>query len=341
MKKILSLLLIAVLACTALVSCSDDGVPDGMKSATALGEPFVLYVPESFILNTSSGISSAYLNAVDSSVMVTARYYTPSEEASITIENYMNMCADSYAMRLENFRKTSEVAGEMLGGEDARRLEYIFTKEDKTYTAIQRTAKWQGDFVTLNIYTTGNAYELYGDYITAIVDNFTLAKRDDSADVLVTDKKTPEGMRIASSEIVEYRLYVPKAWVCNPNSGVSEAYHPETRANVTVTSFSPNDEVKGKTLAEYCDYCVSEYEKTVNGFSIVEKVAGDTKAAGKDTMLLTFTSEYDGVSYKICQVMFYAAEYDLFYTMTYTATAEDFDTHFEDFRAMVSAFCFR
>ncbi len=340
MKKILSLLLIIALVCTALVSCSDEEVPDGMKSATVLGEPFVLYVPESFVLNTASGISSAYLSAVDSSITVSARYYTPSED--IELEEYMNTCADSYAMRLEGFRKTSDIAGETLGGEDARRLEYVFTKDGKTYTAIQRTALWRGDFVSLNIYTTGESIEeLYGEYLSDILDNFKLVEKDGSDDFFLTDDKTPEGMRIASSDIVEYRLYVPEAWTCNPNSGSSEAYHPETRANVTVTSFSPNEEVKGKTLAEYADYCISEYEKTVNSFEVVEKVSGDVKAADKETVFLTFTAEYDGISYKICQVMFYAGEYDLFYTMTYTATAEDFDTHLDDFSAMISAFCFR
>ncbi len=341
MKKILSLILVFIMICSALVSCGDSETPEGMKSATLPGEPFVLYVPENFVLNTESGISSAYLNAVDSSVTVTARYYTPSEGSSLTLESFMNTCADSYAMRLESFRKTSDVSGETLGGEDARRLEYIFTKDGKTYTAIQRTAEFGGDFVSLNIYTTGDAYELYGEYITAVLENFKLVEKDGSADLLVTDKKTPEGMRIASSDIVEYRLYVPKNWVCNPNSGVSEAYHPETKANVTLTSFSPNDEVKGKTLAEYCDYCVSQYEKTVNGFEVVEKVSGDIKAAQKDTILLTFTSEYDGVLYKTRQVMFYAGEYNLYYTITYTVLVEDFDTHLDDLRTMISAFCFR
>ena len=339
MKKIISLLLVLMLICSALVSCSDDGAPDGMKSATVSGEPFVLYVPETFTENTSSGLSSAYYVALENSVIVTARYYTPSEE--ISLDEYMNMCAESYAMRLDDFRKTSEVAGDMLGGEDARRLEYKMTKDEKTYTVIQRTTKWQGDFVSLNLYATGSAFDVYADYISDIVTSFTLKEKDKSADVLLTDDKTPEGMRIASSDIVEYRLYVPTAWVCDPNSGVSEAYIPEARANVTVTSYSPDAAVNGKTISEYCDFCVDEYKKTVSGFTEIEIAASDIKVAGKDTLVLTFGAEYDGVSYKISQIMFYASEYNLYYSMTYTATADDFDAHLDDFFAMASAFCFR
>ena len=340
MKKTLSIILIIMLVGTMLVSCSGDDAPDGMKSATAVGEPFILYVPQSFIDNTSSGISSAYLEGIDSSITVSARYYTPSEE--MTLESYMNKCTDSYNARLESFRKTSEIVGDTLDGKDARRLEYIFTKDGVSYTAVQRTVAFGGDFVSLNIYTAGNNIEeLYGEYLTAIVENFRLVERDGTDNVFLTDKKTPEGMRIASSDIVEYRLYVPENWVCNPNSGASEAYHPETMANVTVTSFSPTDEVKGKTLSEYADYCVAEYEKTVGGFDLVEKVASDVKVAGKDAMLITFTAEYEGVSYKLRQIVFHAREYDLYYSITYTATSDSFDAHLDDLSAMISAFCFR
>ncbi len=339
MKRIISLLLVLIIICAAFVSCSDGEVPDGMKSATVSGEPFVLYVPETFTSNTASGLSSAYYVALDNSVMVTARYYTPTEE--MTIDDYMNLCAESYAMRLSDFRKTSEIAGDTLGGEDARRLEYKMTKDEKTYTVIQRTTKWQGDFISLNLYATGSAFDVYGDYIAEVVENFRLKEKDKSADVLLVDEKTPEGMRIASSDIVEYRLYAPTEWACDPNSGVSEAYHPETCANVTVTSYSPDATVNGKTISEYCDYCVDEYKETIGGFAEIERASDGIKVAGKDTVILTFGAEYDGISYKIRQVMFYAPEYNLYYTMTYTATAEDFDAHLDDFTSMVSAFTFR
>ena len=339
MKKIISLLLALIVICAALVSCSDDGAPDGMKSATVSGDPFILWVPENFTSNTESGISSAYYMSLENSVIVTARYYTPVEEMSL--EEYMNKCAESYALRLEDFRKTSEVAADILGGEKASRLEYKMTKDEVVYTVIQRTAEWKGDFVSLNLYTTGNALEIFAEQITAIVDNFALADKGERSDVVLTDGNTPEGMRIASSDIVEYRFYAPMEWVCDPNSGVSEAHHPETLANVTVTSYSPDAEVKGMSTKDYVEYCVGEYEKAIGGFSEVESCEYKGKVAEKAAESLTFLVEYDGVSYKVRQVIFHAPEYDLYYSITYTAREADFDTHLADFEKMADSFCFR
>ena len=339
MKKILSVLLILALICTALVSCSSDDAPDGMMSATVMGEPFMLYVPEGFTLNTTSGISSAYLSTVDCTIIVTARYYTPTEE--MTLDAYMNMCADSYIRRLDDFRKTSEVAGDVLGGRDARRLEYIFTDGNVTYTVVQRSVEWKGNFVSLNIYTTGSAYELFGEYIDNIVNSFTLVEGSVNEDVLVVDEDTPEGMRIASSDVVEYRFFVPTNWVCNPNSEVSEAYHPKTRANVTVTSYSPSGDIDGKTLSEYVSYCISKYEDSLNGFELVERGEYKSTVAEKKAESITYLAEYDGVSYKIRQVVFYASEFNLYYTFTYTAVESDFDKHVTDLEKMIDTLYFR
>ena len=109
MKKIFALVLALLILCAALVSCSGGDTPDGMKSATLAGEPFVLYVPEGFTDNTASGISSAYYASVDNTLMVSARYYTHSD-AEMTLDEYMLYCADSYALSLEAFEKTEYAA---------------------------------------------------------------------------------------------------------------------------------------------------------------------------------------------------------------------------------------
>jgi len=107
MKKIISLLLVLILVGVSFASCADPDIPKGMKSATLEGEPFVLYVPEGFTDNTASGVSGAYYTSVENSIMVTARYYTPSD-SEMDIEGYMTFCADSYALSLDGFEKTGE-----------------------------------------------------------------------------------------------------------------------------------------------------------------------------------------------------------------------------------------
>ena len=340
MKKIASLLLALMITCALLVSCGSDA-PSGMKSVTVSGEPFVLYVPEGFSDNTASGISSAYYKSIDNDLIVSARYFTPAD-SEMTIDEYMAFCADSYAASLNGFEMTAEVGGDILYGIDARRLEYKMQEDGKEYFVTQYSVKHGGDFVSLNIYTTGIGMEVYAEYIALIVENFTLCDKTEAKAEPFVDKKTPEGMQIASSDIVEYRFYVPLSWVCDAKSGVSEAYYPESgKTNVTVTSYSPSAEERGMTLDAYVDACVEEYKTTISGFGETVAVTDGLVVAEKSAKALEFSAEYDGVSYKLRQVFFYAPELDLFYTFTYTATEENFPLHLSDLEAMISAFCFR
>ena len=340
MKKLISFILVLVLICTALVSCKKDA-PNGMKSVTVSGEPFILYVPEVFTTNTSSGISSAYYRSVENDILVTARYYTPAD-SEMTIDEYMTFCADAYAESLEEFSKTAEVAGDILYGVDARRLEYKMSDGDVKYEVTQISAKHNGDFVSLNIYTTGDGKNVYSEYITMIVENFILAEKSEKGAEAFIDKNTPDGMKIASNDIVEYRFYVPTIWVCDAESGVSEAYYPESeKTNVTVTSYSPSTEETGMTLSKYVEKCIAEYKTTLKGFSETVTVTSGLTVVDKPAESIEFSAEYDGAVYKLRQVVFYASEFNLYYTFTYTATEAKYDEHMADFDAMLSAFAFR
>jgi hypothetical protein len=341
MKKIFSLALALLILCAALTSCADPDIPKGMKSVTLAGEPFILYVPEGFTDNTASGISSAYYASVDNTLMVSARYYTPADSA-MDLDGYMAYCADSYVLSLEDFEKTAEVAGDVLGGADARKLTYTMKNGETEYEVTQITAKHKGDFVSLTLYATNEAMTVYENFIKEIKENFKLADKTNVKGDEVVDKKTPEGMKIASSDIVEYRFYVPKSWICFSESELSSAYYPETeKTNVSVTSYSPSSEEKGMSLEDYYKKCMDEYKKTIKGFPEVITVTDGLTVAKKDAKSVEFTAEYDEVTYKIRQVMLYAGQNGLFYTFTYTATEQNYALHMADFDAMLGAFTFR
>ena len=339
MKKIVSLIMAILLVSLPLVSCGSD-TPSGMKSVTVSGEPFILYVPEGFSDNTASGVSSAFYKSVENDIIVTARHYTPAD-SEMTVDAYMQFLADSYAASLAGFEKTSEIEGDILWGVDARRLEYKMTDGDTTYIVAERVVKHGGDFVSLVIYTTGEGMTVYSDFIELILDNFTLCEKKEVELTPKTDKKTPEGMQIASSDIVEYRLYVPLSWVCEADSAISEAHYPESeKTNVTLTSHSLDKAERGMSLNDYVKKCLVEHKMTLNGFPD-EITVTDLTVAGKEAKSFEFVAEYDGVTYKLRQVIFYASEFDLYYTFTYTATAEKYAQHMADFDAMLGAFCFR
>ncbi len=333
MKRFTALIIAVLLLCPlVLTSCAKEEVPDGMKLASIEGEPFKLYVPDAMTLNLESGISSAFSN-IPEKFMISARYYTPSN-AEMTLDEYMQYCAESYAESLDSFNMTSLEAA-VLSGVDAKRMSYTTKFDSVNYSCEQFTVLYKGDMISLNFYIPSHSAEKYAESVNNIASVFTLCDKAEPINDEVVDKKTPDGMKIASNDVVEYRLYVPKSWVCNSKSGVSEAYYPESqKTNVTVNSYIP-EEVKD--IEGFSALCEENYKKSINGYELISKEA--LTVAKKNAVALTFSANYGGVTYKIRQVSLIYNE--LAYSIIYTATEENFDLHIDDFNKIVSEFRFR
>ena len=337
MKKILciALILISVLC---LASCSISDAPEGMQSATVAGEPFILYVPKTYTVNTKSGISSAYMTfdaEYNNAIIVTARYYTP--EGDMTLDEYVSMLDTTFSESGTEAELTA-LSSTVLAGLDAKKLEYTLTENGKTYSVSQYIVKHKGDMISLAFYVATETPEMFTDGIEQILTYFTLADKAEVTGNNKVDKNTPEGMKIASSDNLEYRFYVPTSWICDSDSGVSEAYYPESdKTNVTVTSYSPNEAM---TLEEYYELVNANYENTLAGYTVTN-VTKDIKVAENDAIRLEFVAKYGERKYVVRQVMIYYPQVNLFYNITYTATAESAPLYADDFGAMIDAFTFR
>ena len=334
MKKITALLFAILILVTSLISCgSTEDVPKGLINVTAEGEPFKLYVPEEMTSNVQSGISGAFTYVLgNAKLVVSARYYTPSVE--MTAEGYLRTCAEGYAESLEEFDLVS-VEATVLGGKDSCEMKYTVTIDKIKYTCLQYAVLNKSDIVSLYFYIPTDAYEMSSEMIEKVTKEFVLCDRPEDSGDEVVDKKTPEGMKIASSDKIEYRLYVPKSWVCNSESGKSEAYYPESeRSNVTVTSYSPNEAM---TLADYVNACKESYAEAVDGYELISET--EAVMAERDAVSLTYTAVYDGIQYRIRQTSVLYGK--MLYTLTYTARAEVFEEHLGDVDKMVEVFTFR
>ena len=335
MKRIIAVLTAIIFLVLPLSACSQkDAVPRGMQLASAEGEPFKLYVPEGMNLNLDSGISGAFAHSPEK-LIICARYYTPAD-TEMTVSDYIEYCARGYAESLTEFTVISNEAGLVLAEKDAVKLVYTAKIDDVDYTCTQYTVLHKGDMVSLHFYIPTNAIGNYTETVRSVTDNFLLCdKAEPKSDELV-DKKTPDGMKIASHDKIEYRFYVPKSWVCYSESGISEAYYPESeKTNVTVTSYSPDEDI---SAADYVLLCEEEYKTAILGYELIEKADG-FKVANRDAVSITFRANYDGVDYKIRQTTF---EYNqMIYSITYTATEGCFELHTEDLEKMLSEFTFR
>ncbi len=331
LKKITALLLVLLL-CLFAVGCSNNGTPDGMHLVSIESEPFKLYVPDAWTNNTSSGISSAFLSGTNN-VAVSARYYTH-PNGDLTSEEYLAECTLKYSETMKQFNLLENTSA-VLGGQDAMRATYTAIYGEQEFKFIQYVTKYNGDFITLTFRTPTELYDSYSEHFGIVTDAFVLCEKATVTEDAVTDKKTPEGMKIASSEVVEYRLYVPNTWVCNSQSGVSEAYYPESgKPNVTLTSYSPADPMSAE---QYFAECEKQYREQLSGYTLV--LTEDRTVAERAAKAYTYTVTYGESTVKIMQTVLVYNQ--MVYSFTYTALEDSFDAHMEDVGNMLDVFRFR
>ena len=332
LKRILAVLT-ALIMCMGIVGCSKSDAPEGMKLVSIEGEPFKLYVPEGWTDNAVSGISGAFFAGTDN-IAVSARYYTPTDEEQ-SLEDYVNSRISSYTQSHEDFEFNGEVISTVLGGENAKEIVFCTEYQDKDFTFREVFVKYNGDFIVLSCRCPEELYESYNATFTQIIEVFELCEKGEVKNDCVTDKKTPDGMKIASDGDIEYRFYVPTSWVCDSESGSSMAYIPESgKPNMTVTAYISDDVM---SVEEYFELCEEKYEDNITGYEFIGK---EEREVGKcDAVSYTYKATYGGTDFTIMQTVL--SYNDRLYSLTYTAPADLFDAHIEDVEAILDAFRFR
>lgn len=170
MKKLLSVLLILVLACS-LVACSDgDGTPEGMQNVSTENALFNLYVPASWLAQTDSGVSGARVSNNDPS-NVTVTTYFPA--ASISAAEYWeSVCLPAYRDGgvLQSFAVVEASCKDTtLGGKSAKQYVFTYVLDGVTYESMQIiTAASDGMLYTLTYTATSEKYAEHLDNVEII-----------------------------------------------------------------------------------------------------------------------------------------------------------------------------
>ncbi len=356
-KRILScFLLISIFMGAILLTACDDKeeAPDGMQSVTLEGEPFVLYVPNSWRDNRNSGISSAYYSTANpNSVVVTARYEAKGDE---TLSDFVKRVNETYKS-YPDYKAEADGAndeGAKLGNKTATKTSFSFTRakdsitgeSKRNVTVIQYTTVSGEYMITLSFFCDT---ELFNDEMKEvfkqICTNFVVKDNAEKPKAeKMTDENTPKGMQIASHKSLEYIFYVPEAWVVNSSDKLTEAYSDESgRPNVSVTAVQPFDKEGSQTvetLAEYFKKCETMYkaEGGLKGYSRTEEPK-EGKVSGVESLSYVYTVKYGEVSYKIMQTIF--AKDGNIYSITYTAVEGSYDAHTDDVAKMLDSFKFK
>lgn len=150
----------------------------------------------------------------------------------------------------------------------------------------------------------------------------------------------PSGMKKATpEEIDDYVLYVPESWTVDMSTGTISAYYSSTdKSNITVTVLDLEE--PDMTLDAYWEWCRSDFA-SFNSFTVLEE--GTETTLGKEpnsqvAKQYRFSAVFSGVTYHFYQIHCIRGGY--VYTITYTATAENYESHRQEVASIVDAFRF-
>lgn len=365
MKKLIAILLCAALV-LGMISCgggSGEDIPEGMQIASVAGADYYLFVPTTWNLNTDYGVSGAYFSLVDltdehpslSTVSVERFEQTETlraEMAAAGLEDSSSARIGWYRAAycrpaLERLAVTGtfadvEQSATVMG--DANAVQYRSTAVLSSISCKQHQviAERGGAFYVMTFLIADTLFEMLSKDVDAIMANFRFSdapyQPEAQKEIDADGVDVPAGMKLASNDEVAYRFFVPETWVINRSERVFSAYVAEDRSSVSVVPYMPDAETM--SIEDYFVH-FEEQIKIVADEDGYERVSADPDRTlgGRIAHAYRYRLTVGGKTYEYLQ--FIAAYKSMIYSVTYTATPENFEGHLEDVERIVSAFAFR
>lgn len=355
--RLLSVLaLIAVLVASFAACSKDEGesIPEGMQVANCAGDDFRLYVPTAWNLNNAYGVAGAYYNIRTQSTVSVAKYPITDEMAALLPEGGD---ADKIAARLDAFAATyckpaiaSQAVGEvtvedndldisLLDDVTAGQYHYFAAVKGENLHFLQVIGERNNAFYVFSFICHPDLYENLLPDVERMLDEFLFADPYEPDDYARApgEGEAPDGMILVSNDDVAYRFYAPESWKTNYEHEVFAAYREDDNSSVSVAPYMPQKE--GMSVAEYFNICQNQMIEIggEDSFTLVSEEEG--KLGGRNATIYTYTYRVSGKVYQYKQIV--AVYKSMVYSMTYTATPENFEKHLADVDSMIDAFEFR
>ena len=170
MKKITAAVLAIITLMTAmlLAGCKTSAVevPSGMKIVSSDAEAFYLFVPMTWVTNTSSGAASAYYSDKDrSNVSMTCMV---SEDVT-TVDDYVKKCQAELAALFDSFTPVGEVTDAVIGERNGKCFEYTAKIGETDYKYRQIVVIYKNLFYVFTYTSTPEGFDLHTDDVDNIV----------------------------------------------------------------------------------------------------------------------------------------------------------------------------
>lgn len=339
--RLVTLMLALLLMSVALYGCKPGGdeIPENMQHATVAGSDYRLFLPIDWNLLTDTGVSGGYASMQNKATIYVKVYDNPD---ALSIEDYWTTShKKAVAATFQSSTFTPMATANTLDEHDAFLYTYEGTRDNVTYSGIELLCAKDSKMYVLSYCARKDLYE---GYLTVFHDakaNFKFSDTPfvpkDPINTVDPDAEAPVGMQLASNNDVAYRFYVPKSWVLDKNLPTSSAYVSETdRSNVNVTVYMPEvDHIE--SIDDYWATCLEELKK---GMSIVGLINdSETTVDGCKAKTYEYTADIDGRLFRFAQTI--TSYRGMIYTITYTASIDNYDTHRDAYSDILAAFDFR
>lgn len=377
----LTALMLCGLMMFGMVSCvkigdGNEDTPEGMQIASAVNADFRLYVPTTWVVNTAYGVSGAYRDLSRQSSVSMVRYPI-TEEWSTALDalgtDTAPAAADSgegaesgetggtvdprltWFFENECLRPVRETAlngavtmdtencgPDILDRINAGRWCYQALVNGETLYYKQLVLEREGAFYVFTFTANQEMYEMYLSDVEKMLDAFRFAEPyipPDYAKKLDPGADTPAGMKACFGDDVAYCFYVPADWEIRMDDSIYAAYVPGDFTSVSVVPYRP--EVEHMSVAEFFTMTCEQMEKLYGAGAVrVEEEKTHKEDLGtRQATVYEYTCRVGKDTYRYRQYI--AAYRSMIYSVTYTATEENFEKHLEELDRIISAFSFR
>ena len=336
-RLLLCLLALGLCLCTFAACKQDEDVPKGYKNATSVGDAFRFYIPSTWNPTVDYGVTGGYYNLSTLSV-VRLKEYIRTDGMSAE-EFYNASLRPAFLALADDCAEVEEPVASLLGSLDALRFHESGSVSGKKLQFLTYVGTAKEHFYVLTFTADDSVFDALLADVSGMAEVFKLAEPYQSSDKPVRAPNetvdAPVGMKLASSDDVSYRFFVPEDWEFDENLSISEAHNKTGTANLTVVPYLPSESMT-----------VSEFLSMQNGQLITaygdgyEKL-GETEGTlgARSATIVEYRIVDTGKTYRVREHA--TAHKGMIYSLTYTATEEAYDLYLADAAETVAAFTFR
>ena len=334
MKRIILIILTAAIM-LALVSCSGDEAPDGMKAVCdreITGYSF--YIPDAWSVGETGAVSAAYIMNFDSALgrSVYTTVSLAEGKRPDDIGEYFRSCIESSAFAGAVEMITDGQTTTLGNSDSAVKYVYKLEYDSQKYSVMQIFASYGERFFTFT-FTALDAEKSdgvsYFDYYVEDVGKMT-------GNVVFYEKASSSGasgnVLISDKRICGFELYVPESWIPYISEEMAGAYvSADDRSNVSLIRLSSS---KQMTFEEYYAECKAGLMLSTSSFEEISVGQQATIGNARSAQSFEYRYVYEGRTYRAYQIICQDGSYG--YSFLYTALEENYESHLAEVSKIIN-----